>query len=132
MDSLPAKTMRDLGILLVVVGELAWEGTKTALRRYRHLVEPPADIQVRSTRGEEYTGLLIIDGNTVVAGIVVRTGRSSPGPSAPGRAPTRGLLTPSPRDIYPPRETRNEEYLPSWADTGDEDEEDAWYPRTQR
>ncbi len=58
MPNLPRTTVTDLAILLVVVADTAWEGAKKALARLRPYIEPPGDVEVRSTTGALYSGVL--------------------------------------------------------------------------
>ena len=130
-DPLPLNTLRDLATLLVVVAEVAWEGTRRTLRRVRPYIEPPPDLEVRSSRGAEYSGVLLIDGNDIVAGVVARTGQNEP--SSP---PAMHRTIRDPLGVIVPTEenhSRGDGYLRGWAeDARTEEEEDAWYPRTQR
>jgi len=130
-NPLPLKTLRDLSTLLVVVAEIAWDGTRRALRRFRPYIEPPSDLEVRSTGGAEYSGVLLIDDNDILAGVVVRTGHRGTQPREPPSSFGRirePLVTP------PGHEPSGRDgYLRGWAeDPRSEEEEDVWWPRTQR
>ena len=125
--SLPARTLRDLGILLVVVAETAWKGAKTIVRRLSPFMAPPSDLMVHSTKGAEYTGVLLIDDNDIVAGAVVCTGHEPP---------SRGLITPAPETApRPPPDdslSRRDGYLRGWSEDPRDEEGDVWWPRNQR
>lgn len=131
--SLPPITVRDLGIVLVVIAETAWNGARSIMRRLAPFMRPPSDLVVQSTKGAEYTGVLMIDDNDVVAGAVVCTGQ---GELPPREATQRVITTPAPDPFQrePERSLgRREGYLPGWAeDPRDVEEDDAWWPRNQR
>lgn len=100
MPHLPMPTLRDLAVVVVLVADAAWDGVKETLSRLRPFVEPPPDLEVRSSEGGLYTGIVLIDRNEVLAGLVIQTGRRAP-PSPPARfsSPTLGpsRFTSSPR-----------------------------------
>ena len=128
-NSLPQTTLRDLATVLVIVVELAWDGTRRVLRRVRPYIDPPPDLEVRSTKGAEYTGIILIDDNQILTGVVVRTGQADLPPLTSSFGTTRKpLVTTPPTDDS---HSHREGYLRGWAEDT-RDEEDAWYPRTQR
>ena len=77
-ESLPAKTIRDIGALLVYFFELALRGTKTIINKVAPFVRPPDDIHVTADDGGQYTGVLIIQANAVSTGAVTRVGQEVP------------------------------------------------------
>ncbi|MCZ7679799.1 MAG: hypothetical protein M5U28_13960 [Sandaracinaceae bacterium] len=134
MPNLPTTTLIDLAILVVAVADAAWVGTKKALVRLRPYVEPPADVEVRSTIGATYTGVLLIDKNEIIAGIVVRTGHRPPpmesgdryrSPSLTSSWSSRSpLVTPSSHSRFD--DDDEDCKLPSWAEDPRDTEEDRW------
>jgi hypothetical protein len=78
-ESLPPKTVRELGALLVYFAELAWHGTKRVFATVAPFVQPPEDMEVRCRDGAQYSGVLLIERNDIEAGAVVQTGQEVPG-----------------------------------------------------
>ncbi len=132
MNHLPVQTLRDLGVLLVVTAELAWQGTKKLAARLEPLVTPPEDIEVRSRIGSTYSGVLLIERNRVLAGIVIRTGHHPPRdddeePSLFTTRRRRPFVTPPPVEDDPYRDHQSR--LPGWAeDPRDRGEEEELWP----
>lgn len=77
MDHIPTTTLRTVGLLLVVAFEAASDGLRNAVGRIQPYLRAPADLHVHSTQGHHYSGVVLIDDNEVLAGIVARTGRSA-------------------------------------------------------
>lgn len=92
MPHLPTQTLRDLAVVAVLVADVAWDGAKDAMARLRPYVEPPADLSLRSSIGGLYTGVLLVDRNEILAGLVIRAGHESP-PERESSSPYRGSLT---------------------------------------
>jgi hypothetical protein len=118
--TLTSQTLRDLGVVLVVLADLAVDRTKRALRRIEPHLIPPPDLEVRSTAGARYTGILIVDQNEVLGGIVIRSGvtveRASNVPLA-GR--TRSSSWSSTSLARRPDDDEDEDCrLPGWAEDG--------------
>lgn len=84
---LPPRTVRDLGALMVYFAELAWHGSKAALRAFAPLVRPPDDMEVRTADGGLYTGAIVLEGNRVATGAVVRVGQDLPDAPVQDRNP---------------------------------------------
>ena len=120
---LSTTTLRDLAVVVVLVADVAWEGAKDALARLRPYVEPPADLQVRSSEGALYTGILLVDRNDVLAGIVIRTGNEPP-PSTGSRY-TPPLTSSSRFDTPPSRSAgwRSDTLASRFADADGDDED---------
>lgn len=136
MPNLPTSTLLDLAIVVIAIADTAWEGTKKALVRLRPYVEPPVDIEVRSTIGAIYTGVLLIDRNEIIAGIIVRAGHRPPPTDSSDRYRSPSLSSPwssstsrSPL-VTPPSRSRFDDdddcKLPSWAEDTRDREEDPW------
>lgn len=123
MDHIPTTTLRTFGLLLVVAFEAARDGVRTAAGRIQPYLRSPADLRVHSTLGHHYSGVVLIDDNEVLAGIVARTGRSA----AQHRTTTHSPPTsrsPSARRLFgdhtsaaelPDFEEDDDGKLPSWA-----------------
>lgn len=122
MDHIPTTTLRTVGLLLVVAFEAARDGLRTTVGRIQPYLRAPADLRVHSTLGHHYSGVVLIDDNEVLGGVVARTGRSagqhrptthSPTPS---RSPARRLfgdkITAGDFDDF---EEDDDGKLPSWA-----------------
>ena len=98
-----------------------WED---ALARLRPYIEPPPDLRVHSVEGGIYTGILLVDKNEILAGVVIRTGHQAP-PAPPRYERPSSLDSSSWRSSSPlarrfeedeeDEEDENEK-LPSWAD----------------
>lgn len=105
--------------LIPVLSELAgraWKGLKGLARKIYDMVQPPDDLRVNSTQGYEYTGVVVLDHNSVEGGAVARVGYDA---SRAGGS----LVTPAPRYREPDRNP----LLRSWAeDPRQEDEEESW------
>ena len=76
MHEIPKPTLHGLAFLVVVAFDTARSGLHSTLERLLPHVRPPADLRVSSTRGHTYTGVVVIDDNDVLAGVVARTGRT--------------------------------------------------------
>lgn len=131
-DQLPHATLRTLSLVLVAVFDIARDGLADVVQRLRPLVEPPDDMRVASTVGAIYTGVLVIERNSVIAGVVVEVGRIG----APARP---AIVTPPPASTptshYESRLSRFEQRderegrLPGWADDPRDrfrDEDESW------
>lgn len=111
-EDLPNATLRTMGALLIAVYDIAREGVTEVIDRLRPLVEPPDDLRITSPVGAVYTGLLIIERNVVIAGIVVEVARIT----AHVREP---MVTPPPRYDDRGRFERRDDrdgHLPGWAE----------------
>jgi hypothetical protein len=124
-DYRPAAT--SLAALLVIAAEKAWGITARIARRVEPLVTPPSDLRV-TARGALYSGVIVIDRNEIIFGVVVATGYEPSGAVSPP------LVTPSTsssstalerlrreqaegRDLFGERHGR----LPGWAETSDDE-----------
>ena len=125
---------RSLAALAVICFEKAWGLSRTAFRRVRPLVAPPSSLRVTAA-GALYSGVLIIDRNDVIAGIVVQTGYdpTSTPPSTAVRVSASSSSSSTaldrmreqqmdPRELFGDPRTR----LPSWAETDDDYGGGAW------
>ena len=92
MEDLPRSTLRNLGLVLVVAFETARTGLRAAVRRIHPHLRPPSDLRVESTEGHTYTGMILIDDNDILGGVVSRTGSS--GESAHYRRRATPLVSP--------------------------------------
>lgn len=133
---LSTTTLRDLAVVVVLVADVAWEGAKDALARLRPYVEPPADLEVRSSEGALYTGILLVDRNDVLAGIVIRTGHEPPPSTGSRYTPP---LTSSRFDSPASRSAgwRSDTLASRFADTEEDDEDNegrlpGWSEDTRR
>lgn len=92
MHEIPKPTLHGLAFLVVLAFETTRSGLRSTLDRLLPHVRPPTDLRVSSTQGHTYTGVVIIDDNDVLAGVVARTGRTaqaSPAPTARRFSPVR-------------------------------------------
>lgn len=116
--------------LLIVCVEKAWGLTRRVAFRVKPLVTPPDSLKV-DAGGPLYSGVLLIDRNDVLFGIVVQTGYEPPKSGSPP-----SMFSPSPasgpstgtalerlrreqaeaRDLFGDPRGR----LPSWAETDDD------------
>jgi hypothetical protein len=119
-DSLPFKSVRELGALLVYFVQLASHGTKLVFERLAPFVRPPDDMEVRCRDGGQYTGLLVIQDNGVEGGAVVRTGQELPGYSPP--RPPEHPWSSSRRDHDDARSGS----LPHWSTDPRDTDHDSW------
>jgi hypothetical protein len=71
--TLNAQTLRDLGAILAVLADIAVVHARRVARRIEPHITPPPDLEVRSTAGARYTGILIVDQNEILGGIVIRS-----------------------------------------------------------
>ena len=136
MSNLHPSTLRDLALVIVLVADAAWDGTKKAMARLRPYIEPPEDLEIRSYVGGVYTGVLLIDRNDVIAGVVVRVGQRSPSDpstprtsavSSPWSARSSPLVTPSSSHYRGDHEQDNDDgKLPGWAEDSRGRELDRW------
>lgn len=119
---------KSLAALAIVCIEKAWGLSRTVFRRVRPLVAPPDSLRVIAD-GALYSGVLVIDRNEVILGVVVQTGydpTSGPaGALARNAAPTSSPSTALDRLRQQQMDTRElfgdpRGRLPSWAET-DED-----------
>lgn len=125
-EQIPHTTLRTLSLVLIAVFDIAREGFSDVVERLRPLVEPPEDMRVVSTVGAIYTGVLVVERNTIIAGIVVEVGRVT--------AATRGpVVTPPPHYERPGRFDRREDpregRLPGWGEDPRDlfrDEDEPW------
>lgn len=125
---LSTKTIRDLALVAVLIADAAWDGTKDALARLRPYIEPPPDLRVHSIEGGVYTGILLVDKNEILAGLVIRTGHQT----APPRNERPSSLGSSAWRSSSPLARRFEDEdddedgkLPSWSDD-QRDRSDSW------
>lgn len=120
--NLPTKTIRDLALVVVLIADAAWDGVKEALERLRPYIDPSPDMSVRSSVGALYTGVILIDKNEVIAGIVIRVGQQAAPATPPPRYERPPSLSSSPwRSSSPLADRLGDEEdddgkLPSWAD----------------
>ena len=115
--------------LFVLTAERAWGITRRAALRIKPLVTPPRGLRV-DAGGPLYSGVLVIDRNDVIFGVVVQTGYD---PTSSGPAGSFGRPAPAPpspstaldrlrqqhteaRELFGDRQGM----LPSWAETGDD------------
>lgn len=117
-ETLPIKTVRDLGALLVCLTELAWDGTKTAIERIAPFFRPPDDMRITTDEGV-YTGVVVVEENDVTAGAVVRVGQEAPNHGTP-RQIERPWSSSSRHDDEPGTALRH------WAIDSRDDEDDPW------
>jgi hypothetical protein len=82
-ETLPLKTLRDLGGLLVYFAELAWNGTKTFAQKIAPFVRPPPDMNVTCGDGGRYSGVIVIEDNDVTTGAVIRVCHDAAGTPLP-------------------------------------------------
>lgn len=123
---LPPDTIRTLGAAVSFLCNLALSLTQRTAERLWPLVEPPSGLRVVGPSGTLYTGILIIEGGAVVAGVVVEGGHSAPRREEPQYRPP--IVTPAPR--YDGRSA----HLPGWAEDPrdlleDDEEHDRWRRR---
>lgn len=125
-EQIPHTTLRTLSLVLIAVFDIAREGLSEVVERLRPLVEPPEDIRVVSTVGAIYTGVLVVERNTIIAGLIVEVGRVTATPRAP-------IVTPPPRYEAPGRFDRHDDpregRLPGWAEDPRDlfrDEDEPW------
>ncbi|MFO0686915.1 MAG: hypothetical protein U0234_32930 [Sandaracinus sp.] len=132
-DYRPAAT--SLAALLVLAAEKAWGVTRRIARRVEPLVTPPPELRV-TARGTLYSGVIVIDRNEIIFGIVVANGFDPTGAgSAPLVTPSAGSSTSAldrlrreqaeARNLFGDRPGR----LPGWAETADDDFGDAPWRR---
>jgi hypothetical protein len=86
-NTLPTSTLRTMGVVIVLLFDLALRKGREVVEKVKPLVEPPDEIRISSRSGTLYTGVLVLDRNEVQAGIVVATGFDPLGASQ-ARAPT--------------------------------------------
>ncbi|MFO0680532.1 MAG: hypothetical protein U0234_00710 [Sandaracinus sp.] len=115
-EELPNATLRTMGIVLVAIFDIGRDGIAAVVERLRPLVEPPEGLRVTSPNGAFYSGLLVVERNVVVAGIVIEVGRTLSQQPEVRREP---IVTPPSR--YDDRgrfEARDEREgrLPGWAE----------------
>jgi hypothetical protein len=108
----------DLIPVLAELARRAWQNIKTLASKIYELVQPPSDLKVHSTRGHEYTGVIMVDHNEVEGGAVARVGFDPAKASGPYNGGGT-LVTPAPR--YSDRE--QSPYLKSWAEDPRQEEE---------
>lgn len=113
-DDLPKETIRAMGAVLVAIFYIALDGTRDVLEQLQPLVEPPEDLRVTGSMGVVYNGVVVIERNAVIAGIVIEVGRTTT--SSPAREP---LITPPSRYDDRGRFERRDERegrLPGWGE----------------
>jgi hypothetical protein len=111
-EDIPNATLRTMGALLIAIYDIAREGVTEVVERLRPLVEPPENLRVTSPVGAFYTGLLVVERNVVIAGIVIEVGRVVSAAREP-------VITPPPRYDERGRFERHDERegrLPGWAE----------------
>lgn len=111
MYELPKRTLRDLGLLLVVAFDAARLGVRATVTCLRPWLEPPKDLRVHSSQGYAYSGVLVIDDNEVLAGVVVKTGNQSSHEASATRVGD-WMLGSSEEPV--------DKHMPGWADDGRE------------
>lgn len=117
-----------LAALLVLVFEKAWHLSRHAARRIEPLVTPPPELRV-TARGTLYSGVIILDRNEVIFGVVVASGYDpSSGTAPPFTAPSLSSTTSTALDrLRREQAETNDPFgdrrgrLPGWAETGDDD-----------
>ncbi|MGE0790086.1 MAG: hypothetical protein AB7S26_30715 [Sandaracinaceae bacterium] len=126
-DQRPAAV--SLAALLVFAFEKAWHLSRRAARRIEPLVTPPPELRV-TARGTLYSGVIILDRNEVIFGVVVATGYDPSGGAAPPfTSPSLSSTTSTAlerlrreqaeaNNLFGDRRGR----LPGWAETGDDDD----------
>ena len=129
--NLSTTTIRDLALIVVLLADAAWDGAKEALERLRPYVDPPPDMSIRSSLGAVYTGVILVDKNEVIAGIVIRVGQQAAPATPPPRYERPSSMGSSPwRSSSPLADRLGDEEdddgkLPSWAD-GSRDRSEPW------
>jgi hypothetical protein len=73
-NTLPASTLRTMGVVLVLVFDLALRKGREVVDKVKPYIEPPDELRVTSRSGTLYTGILVLDRSEVKAGVVVATG----------------------------------------------------------
>lgn len=122
--NLSTSTIRDLALVAVLIADVAWDGAKDAFARLRPYIEPPPDLRVHSTAGGIYTGILLVDKNEILAGVVIRTGHAQR--STPTHERPSGLDTSSWRSPLVDRfEDEGDAKLPGWGEDP-RDRSDRW------
>lgn len=115
--------------LLVLTAERAWGITRRAALRIKPLVTPPRALRV-DAGGPLYSGVLVIDRNDVIFGVVVQTGYdpTSSSPASAFARPAQAPTSPSTaldrlrqqqlhaHELFGDRQGK----LPSWAETDDD------------
>jgi hypothetical protein len=87
---LPKQTVHDLTDVIRTLTSRAVQALKLLLERLAPWVRPPDDMEVRCRDGSQFTGVLVIEGNDVQGGAVVRTGQeAAPAPYNAPRPPAR-------------------------------------------
>ncbi|MBZ0121485.1 MAG: hypothetical protein K8H88_31100 [Sandaracinaceae bacterium] len=136
-DELPRETLRALSAILVVIFEIARDGTRRVVDRIRPIVSPPDGLRLTGG-GVLYTGVVVIEGGRVIAGIVIEVGRERDcvAPSPTSRSP---LITPpsrfdDPARFHDPSRPDRSGRLPGWAEDSrdpyeDDEEEPLWRRR---
>ena len=126
IDYRPAAT--SLVALLVLAAEKAWHITRRVAQRVEPLVTPPPELRV-TARGTLYSGVVVIDRNEVIFGVVVATGFDpSGGATPPFSSPSLSSTTSTAlerlrreqadtHDLFGDRRAK----LPGWAETGDDE-----------
>ncbi len=111
---------------------------RDAVDRLRPFVEPPEDLHITSSRGVIYSGIVIIEHNDVIAGVVIEVGRSTPTTSPTPAAARAPIITPprfEPRSSFQDRPLiERSGRLPGWAEDSrevysendDDEEEPLW------
>lgn len=134
MHHLPTPTLRDIAVVVVLMADAAWDGAKDAIARLKPYVEPPPDLGVRSSIGGLYTGILLVDRNEILAGLVFRAGQEAPPDREPVASSHRSLTSsssprwsPSPlsRVFEEDDEDEAESRLPGWGEDP-RDARDRW------
>lgn len=81
-NTLPTSTLRTMGVVLVLLCDLALRKGREVVDKVKPLIEPPDELRVTSRSGTLYTGILVLDRSEVKAGVVVATGFDPLGTSA--------------------------------------------------
>jgi hypothetical protein len=89
-NTLPPSTLRTMGVVFVLIFDLALRKGREVVEKVKPLVEPPDELRISSRTGTLYTGILVLDRNEVQAGIVVATGFDPLG-AASVRAPAPSI-----------------------------------------
>jgi hypothetical protein len=110
-DELSTETVRATGAVLVAIFRTAVARARRVLGHLRPLLEPPEDLRVTGSMGVVYSGVVVIERNVIVAGVVIEVGRVGH-----GGAPPRAHIPPPSRYEEPGRFEDPRERLPGWAD----------------
>jgi hypothetical protein len=136
-NELPKATLRDMGVLVIAVFDIARDAAGRVVERLRPFLRPPDDLRVHSGVGAVYSGVLIVERNVIVAAFAVEVGRVSREPMVtppPHRDERRFEHYERPRSPFSgitDHFGRNDGRLPGWADDprDQRDEDEPWRHR---